>query len=104
MDLGLVRALAVIIALLAVTRAAAAAPELVEVPEGSIRLKSYLYRPAGEGPFPAIVALHGCGGLAGRSGPVAGRYRDWGERLAAAGFVGLFSDSFGSRGPSPPRR
>jgi dienelactone hydrolase len=100
MDLGLVRALAVIIALLAVTRAAAAAPELVEVPEGSIRLKSYLYRPAGEGPFPAIVALHGCGGLAGRSGPVAGRYRDWGERLAAAGFVVLFPDSFGSRGLS----
>jgi dienelactone hydrolase len=98
MGLAVVRALAVIIALLAVTRAAAAAPELVEVPEGSIRLKSYLYRPAGDGPFPAVVALHACGGLAGRSGPIAGRYRDWGERLAAAGFVVLFPDSFGSRG------
>jgi dienelactone hydrolase len=80
------------------SQAAAAAPELVEIPEGSTRLKSYLYRPAGDGPFPAVVALHGCGGLAGRSGPVAGRYRDWGERLAAAGFVVLFPDSFGSRG------
>ena len=94
------RALAVIIALLALTRAAAAAPELIEISEGSTKLKSYLYRPAGEGPFPAVVALHGCGGLAGRSGPVAGRYRDWGERLAAAGFVVLFPDSFGSRGLS----
>jgi dienelactone hydrolase len=100
MDLGVVRTLAVIIAVLAVTRAAAAAPELVEIPEGSIRLKSYVYRPAGDGPFPAVVALHGCAGLAGRSGPVAGRYHDWGERLAAAGFVVLFPDSFGSRGLS----
>src|SRR5262249_46520724 len=100
MDLGVVRTLAVIIAVLAVTRAAAAAPELVEIPEGSIRLKSYVYRPAGDGPFPAVVALHGCAGLAGRSGPVAGRYRDWGERLTAAGFVVLFPGSFGCRGLS----
>jgi dienelactone hydrolase len=98
--LGVVRVLAVTIALLALTRAAAAAAELVEIPEGSIRLRSYLYRPAGDGSFPAVVALHGCAGLAGRSGPVAGRYRDWGERLAAAGFVVLFPDSFGSRGLS----
>lgn len=97
-DFGVVRALAVIIALLVLTRAAAAEPELVEIPEGSSKLKSYVYRPAGDGPFPAVVALHGCAGLAGRSGPVAGRYRDWGERLAAAGFVVLFPDSFGSRG------
>ena len=69
MGLAVVRALAVTIALLALTQAAAAAPELVEIPEGSIRLKSYLYRPAGDGPFPAVVALHGCAGLAGRSGP-----------------------------------
>jgi dienelactone hydrolase len=95
-----VRTLAVIIALLALTRAAAAEPDLVEIPEGSTKLKSFVYRPAGEGPFPAVVALHGCAGLAGRSGPIAGRYRDWGERLAAAGFVVLFPDSFGSRGLS----
>src|ERR1043166_946135 len=85
-------------ALLALTRAAAAAPELVEIPQGSVKLKSFLYRPAGDGPFPAVVALHGCGGLAGRSGPVAVRYRDWGERLVADGFAVLFPDSFGSRG------
>jgi dienelactone hydrolase len=98
MGLAVVRALAATLALLALTGAATAAPELVEIPQGSLRLRSYLYRPAGDGPFPAVVALHGCAGLAGRSGPVAGRYRDWGERLAAAGFVVLFPDSFGSRG------
>jgi len=100
-DFAFVRALALIIALLALTRAAAAAPELVEIPEGSTKLKSFVYRPSGDGPFPAVVALHGCAGLAGRSGPIAARYRDWGERLAADGFVVVFPDSFGSRGLPP---
>lgn len=98
MDLSVVRTLAVIVALLVLTRAAAAAPELVEIPEGSVKLRAYVYRPAGDGPFPAVIALHGCGGLSGRSGPIAGRYRDWAERLSAAGFAVLFPDSFGSRG------
>jgi dienelactone hydrolase len=93
-----VRLTAVIFAFLASTGAAAAAPELVEIHEGAAKLKAYLYRPAGDGPFPAVVALHGCGGLSGRSGPVSTRHRDWGERLSAAGFVVLFPDSFGSRG------
>jgi dienelactone hydrolase len=94
-----VRTLAVIVALISLTgAAAAAAPEPVEIQQGSVKLKAFLYRPAGDGPFPAIVALHGCAGLSGRSGPVAGRYRDWGERLSAAGFAVLFPDSFGSRG------
>jgi dienelactone hydrolase len=93
-----VRLTAVIFAFLASTGAAAAAPELVEIQEGAAKLKAFLYRPAGDGPFPAIVALHGCGGLSGRSGPVSTRYRDWGERLSAAGFAVLFPDSFGSRG------
>ena len=45
-----------------------------------------------------VVALHGCSGLSGRSGPVSTRYRDWGERLSEAGFAVLYPDSFGSRG------
>jgi len=72
MDLSVVRTLAVIVALLVLTRAAAAAPELVEIPEGAVKLRAYVYRPAGDGPFPAVIALHGCGGLSGRSGPIAG--------------------------------
>ena len=92
------RLTAIILALAASIGTAAAAPELVEIPEGSAKLKAYVYRPEGAGPFPAVVALHGCAGLSGRSGPVSSRYRDWGERLSAAGFVVLFPDSFGSRG------
>jgi dienelactone hydrolase len=95
-----VRLTAFILALVASTGTALAAPELVEISEGAAKLKAYVYRPAGDGPFPAVVALHGCGGLSGRSGPVSNRYHDWGERLAAGGFVVLFPDSFGSRGLS----
>src|SRR6202011_5843392 len=53
-----------------------------------------------DAPVRAGLAVLGCGGLAGRARLVACRYRDWGERLAAAGFVVLFPDSFGSPGLS----
>ena len=43
---------------------AAGSPEAVEIPqkEGG-RLKAMLFRPEGQGPFPAVVALHNCTGL-----------------------------------------
>jgi dienelactone hydrolase len=74
---------------------ASAAPEAVDI-EG--KLKGLLYRPEGKGPFPAIVALHGCDGLTEPKTPIARRYADWGERLAAEGFVVLFPDGFAARG------
>jgi len=77
---------------------AAAAAEDVEIPTGETTLKAVLFRPEGAGPFPAVVGLHGCGGLINGAGQLGARSRDWGERLAAAGFVVLFPDSFGSRG------
>ena len=43
--------------------ALAAAPEHVDIPEGGLTLHATLYRPDGAGPFPAVVALHDCGGL-----------------------------------------
>jgi dienelactone hydrolase len=49
-----------------------------------------LVRPAGEGPFPAVVQLHGCGGLEAQS------YR-WARWLAGRGYVSLVVDSFGPR-------
>ncbi len=85
-------------ALPAIALAAPPAPEPVEISSEGLKLKGFLYRPAGDGPFPAVVALHTCDGLAGRRTNFARRYRDWGERLAAAGFVALFPDSFASRG------
>src|SRR5262245_38792070 len=76
----------------------AAAAEDVEIPAGNVTLKAVLFRPEGAGPFPAVVGLHGCGGLINRTGQLGARYRDWGERLVAAGFVVLYPDSFGPRG------
>ena len=76
----------------------AVAMEQVEIPRGDATLDAVLYRPEGPGPFPAVVALHGCDGVVSRSGKVGANYADWGERLAAAGFLVLFPDSFGSRG------
>jgi dienelactone hydrolase len=79
------------------------AAERVELPSGDVKLQAILYRPAGAGPFPAVVALHTCDGLSSGSGDGEGideRYTEWGEHLAAAGFAVLFPDSFGSRGVS----
>lgn len=65
---------------------------------GNDNLNAVLFRPAsGRGPFPAIVMLHGCGGL-GNSRGLNPRHRDWGERMAAQGYIVLMPDSFGSRG------
>src|SRR5262245_20738368 len=75
----------------AVVASAAAAAEDVEIPSGETTLKAVLFRPEGAGPFPAVVGLHGCGGLINRAGKLGERYRDWGERLAAAGFSVLFA-------------
>src|SRR3954451_16760341 len=78
---------------------AVSGPEAVEIAqkEGG-RLKALLFRPDGQGPFPAVVALHNCTGLNNRAGTLGARYRDWGERLAKAGFVAIFPDSNASRG------
>lgn len=60
-------------------------------------LKALMMKPAGAGPFPAVVALHGCAGL-GNSKGINPRHADWGARLRAAGFIVLFPESFASRG------
>lgn len=56
-----------------------------------------LVRPRGPGPFPAVVALHGCSGLSGRSGRLSARDADWAARLAGLGYAVLFPDSFTPR-------
>ena len=93
-----------LIALIAVLTAfagqgrAAPVPESVEIPAGDSKLTGVLFRPEGPGPFPAIVALHGCTGLHNANGAVSNIYRDWGQRLVAQGFAVLWPDSYGSRG------
>jgi dienelactone hydrolase len=55
------------------------------------QISAALVRPPGDGPFPAVVQLHGCGGI------VAESYR-WARWLADRGYVSLVVDSFGPRG------
>jgi len=37
-------------------------PQIVEVPSDAVRLKGYFWKPAGRGPFPAVLFNHGSGG------------------------------------------
>jgi dienelactone hydrolase len=37
-------------------------PQTVEFPSGKLHLKAYLWKPAGPGPFPAVLFNHGSGG------------------------------------------
>lgn len=48
-------------------------------------------QPAGAGPFPAVVLLHGCHGVS------ASTY-DWARWFTARGYVALIVDSWGARG------
>ena len=75
------------------------------IPAGSLGvLHAQLYKPDGDGPFPTVIALHGCGGFGGHSEPVLPRYRDWAEQLLKAGNAVLLPDSYGSRELGPQCR
>jgi dienelactone hydrolase len=93
------------LALLAVALPAESAPlpvpQAVEIPSGAAVLHAQLFKPEGNGPFPVVIALHGCGGLSGHSEPVQVRYRDWAEELLKDGKAVLFPDSYGSRELGP---
>jgi len=64
---------------------------------GEIALTGHLRVPAGLGPFPAAVFLHGCSGL-GSSGGIYPTYEAWADHLNEAGYAVLMVDSAGSRG------
>lgn len=83
---------------------AAAPGETVDIGQGGSTLKATLFRPDGQGPFPAVIGLHGCDGLFNPSGKLSSRYRDWAERLNKAGYVVLYPDSYSSRGLGPQCR
>ena len=67
--------------------------ELEPNTEPSIRLTGYLAKPAGEGPFPAVVLMHGCAGIWEWDGV-------WSDRLVAWGYAVLSVDSHTPRGES----
>ena len=50
----------------------------------------HIGKPKGDGPFPAIVLMHGCGG-------VHGNHEYWANELTKQGYVALVIDSFGPR-------
>jgi carboxymethylenebutenolidase len=97
---------------------AAAAPETVyfKSADGVTEIVGYLFRPAGRGPHPAIVMLHGRGGpysandnagcttvARGVASPcnaatLSKRHEMWGEYWSARGYLALLPDSFGPRG------
>ena len=84
--------------------------------DGSTELVGYVFEPAGNGPHPAIVLLHGRAGpyssnvnagctlvAPGHESPcnaatLSKRHAMWGEYWAAHGYVALLVDSFGPRG------
>lgn len=70
-------------------QAAAARAGLPAAQEAGIR--GYLTKPAGGGPFPAVVLLHTCLGL-------PANYRAIADRIAGWGYVALFVDDFAGRG------
>src|SRR6202142_191816 len=80
------------------------APHQVDIPLENGILHAQLFKPEGNGPFPVVIALHGCGGLAGHSEQVAPRYRDWAEHLLNGGHAVLLPDSYGSRELGPQCR
>ena len=57
----------------------------------AVTLFASLYKPAGPGPFPAVVVLHHCGGI-------DSDLQAWAGHLAELGYVAIVPDSFGSRG------
>lgn len=73
-------------------------PALKEFNGGPVELGGWLYRPEGRGPFPALVLLHGCGGMYTAQGHLTASYRHWGALLSEEGYVTLLVDSFNPRG------
>ena len=60
-------------------------------PRPGPHLTGILHKPEGQGPFPAVVLLHGCRGLQPYQSA-------WAQRLAHWGYAVLQVDSLGSRG------
>jgi dienelactone hydrolase len=65
-----------------------------------LTLIGWLFKPGGSGPYPAVVMMPGCLGAYSFGDPAKGInsvYREWGNRLANAGYIALLVDSFTPR-------
>jgi dienelactone hydrolase len=93
--------LGAVLAALALGPAAAATVEVpsLDAPQGSaIMLPAHWFPAAGATAAPAVVMLHGCGGLYGAKGRLAERYTELAARLNAWGVHALAPDSLRPRG------
>jgi dienelactone hydrolase len=88
------RAALAVLALLAGAAAQAETITIESVASGE-KIPATLFKPDGEGPFPAVVIAHDCSGLGPRS---SGRPKRWAEELVAQGYVVVLPDSFSARG------
>lgn len=61
---------------------------------GDIILPGRFDKPAGEGPFPAVIILHGCNGYSAQ----LPRSSYWADQLRSQGYASLIVDSFNPRG------
>lgn len=91
---------AAVLGLAAACAAAAPAMQRVDLPPlpSGVVLRAHWLPAEGTGRLPAVLALHGCGGLYAKGGSLAERYHEMAERLHAAGYAVLMLDSWGSRG------
>jgi dienelactone hydrolase len=89
------RVLAILLLVLVADVARAQTVRFPSVAVGNVaagpELSGWLYRPAGAGPFPAIVLAHPCNGVSEHTS-------GWGKLLASWGYVVLAPDSLGPRG------
>ena len=85
----------------------AAPPETIKFAsgDGKTQLTGYLFKPAGAGPHPGLVMLHGRAGAYSSlkrgtytADTLSARHRMWGEFWASRGYMALLVDSFGPRG------
>ena len=84
----------IIISLLTINACSADKKLLLKTAPGkadSFQIEGYIYKPKGKGPFPAVVLLHGCGGL-------DYHHFNWASQLVEWGYVAITPDSFTPRG------
>ncbi|HEV3494630.1 MAG TPA: dienelactone hydrolase family protein [Reyranella sp.] len=89
------RLLAIVLLLLSAASASAQPVRFPSVAVGSAtagpEISGWIYKPAGNGPFPAIILAHTCAGTNAQT-------ETWGKLLASWGYLVLAPDSFGPRG------
>lgn len=103
---GLIRRLAALGFAAAAMAACAGEAQSVTVPSldapagGAVALPGLWFAAPGSAPAPALLVLHGCGGLYDTQGQLGARYTEFAARMNDLGMHVLAIDSFAPRGES----